>query len=177
MWVSQRAEEMAWMCFTEGSTRLAAPELQSLSVGTTVRTSWFTASLSKRSWPRVSPGASGINFQNRAAPDVRFWRVDDTIIPVWNTRARFSDGVPCWVETAGQHHFSVASFEREVAGRQTRLTAEVEDRLRKVVALQVLDAQQGAGFQLQHDSSSQGMNGEVREAAAHIEDVSGVRVA
>lgn len=37
-----------------------------------------------------------------APPDIRFWRVNDQVTLDWETRGCVIDGVPAWVETAGQ---------------------------------------------------------------------------
>lgn len=60
-----------------------------------------------------------------APPHVRFWRIGDTVTLEWDTRGRLLDGVPCWVETVGQQHFSVELFEREVAAFRDRLGADM----------------------------------------------------
>lgn len=118
-----------------------------------------------------------------APPALRFWRLGDTVTLQWDTRGRLVEGVPCWVETAGQQVMSVSAFEQEVESFRRRLDQEMRSRVQEVEDLGVLSAEQVAGLWRQHEETLalrgrwEGTDWQgVKAAVVHLEDLSGISV-
>lgn len=118
-----------------------------------------------------------------APPDIRFWRVDDQVTVDWETHGRVIDGVPAWVESAGQQRYSVEQFESEVTQFRERLDAEMRRHLQDVEALGLLNEHQLESLRRQHEKTLQDVGRPevpdwkaAQRAVEQVQTLSGIRV-
>lgn len=86
-----------------------------------------------------------------APPEIRFWRVGDTISMDWDTRDKRVQGVLCWVESHGRMEISVEQWLSEWSQFQHRIELAMRQCLSEVEALGLLGTDKLASLWAQHD--------------------------
>jgi hypothetical protein len=63
------------------------------------------------------------------APDIWFWRINDTIRIRWHNKQKNIDGIQPWTAIKGQYDLTYTTFMQEVASFHSRLMNEMGNRI------------------------------------------------
>ena len=88
---------------------------------------WYDA------WRWLQERSPSISFL-KAAPQLHFLRVGDTIRIVWDTRDRIVDGIPVWSAKSGQCSMSYSDFYQECLSFKDRLLKEMDQRIQEITS-------------------------------------------
>ena len=88
---------------------------------------WYDA------WRWLQERSPSISFL-KAAPQLHFLRVGDTIRIIWDTRDRIVDGIPVWSAKSGQCSMSYSDFYQECLSFKDRLLKEMDQRIQEITS-------------------------------------------